>query len=50
MATLWDARTAGQVLIDVAVQHGIDGDELVEALGEGPAPVFRPALRLAGGR
>jgi hypothetical protein len=50
MATLWDARTAGKVLIDVAVRHGIDGDELVEALDEGPAAVFRPALMLAGGR
>jgi hypothetical protein len=50
MAVVWDARSAAEVLLEVAARHGLDEDEVVEALYDGPAPVFRPALRLAGRR
>jgi hypothetical protein len=48
MAVVWEARTAAEVLLEVAARHGLDEDEVVEALYDGPAPVFRPALRLGG--
>ncbi len=47
MAVVWDERSATEVLLEVAARHGLDEDEVVEALDDAPAPVFRPALRLA---
>jgi hypothetical protein len=43
MCALWDARESARVLLDVAARHGIDEDELIDALYEAPAPVFRPS-------
>jgi len=48
MAVVWDARSAAEVLLEVAARHGLDEDEVVEALYDGPAAVFRPALMLGG--
>jgi hypothetical protein len=37
---VWDARSAAEVLLGVAARYGLDEGEVVEALYDGPAPVF----------